>query len=80
MLKFILVLQLCYGATGVCFTPLTSPEYIFDDYKSCTLKGYEQGSIFIEKLDDTVMITRPMVRFWCEEKTIKKNEEEKINT
>ena len=78
MLKFILVIQLCYGATGVCFSPLTNADFIYDDYKSCILQGYEQGAKFISELDDQSMKSKPLIRFWCEEKVI--NEKEKINT
>lgn len=64
MVKFILVLQLCIG--GVCYPPLT-PEISYDSYRSCIVSGYEQSLDFINKMPESDMQKRPVIRFWCYE-------------
>lgn len=64
MVKFILILQLCMG--GVCYPPLTD-DVVYPSYKTCTIAGYNKSLGFIEKMDDTDMQKRPIIRFWCQE-------------
>jgi len=71
MIKFILVLQLCYSG-GQCFTPMTNPSYAFDNYKSCIMAGYEESLMIISEMKD-IETNKPIIRFWCDEQ---KNEKE----
>ena len=75
MIKFMLVLKLCYSG-GMCLPPV--PAGMYDDYKSCAIEGYVKSLNYIDNLDDkTIEETRPIVQFWCQEY---ENKEEKIQT
>lgn len=65
MIKFILVLQLCYSG-GQCFTPMTKTDFVFDNYKSCAIAGYEESLMIISEIKD-IETNKPIIRFWCEE-------------
>ena len=75
MAKFILMLQLCIN--GMCYPPLTNDEFIFNNYKDCTIAGYEESLMYFSNMDDEyVNDVKPILRFWCQEEKIK----EKIST
>ena len=52
MIKFMLVLKLCY-AGSVCLPPVNAGMY--DDYKSCAIEGYVKSLNYIDNLDDKVI-------------------------
>tara|TARA_Y100000401_G_C8285631_1_gene205888 strand:+ start:93 stop:329 length:237 start_codon:yes stop_codon:yes gene_type:complete len=78
MIKFILVMQLCYSATQVCIPPIQAGQY-FNSHKECSLVGYRTGhDIILNREDKEVNDTRAFVKFWCIEKKIEN--EKKVDT
>jgi len=76
MLKFILVLQLCYSTTQVCIPPIQTGT-LFNTHKECSLMGYKTGfDIISNKSDEEVNTTRAYIKFWCLEQKVK--DEKKI--
>jgi hypothetical protein len=42
MIKFVLVMQMCFTLTQTCLPPIKSVE-LYDTHKDCSLAGYKEG-------------------------------------
>ena len=77
MIKFLLVFQLCYSMSGVCFPPME--EQLHYTFRECSLTGYTKAQKFILALpEEKVNQYQTVVKFWCESQNIPENEK-KIN-
>lgn len=72
MIKFILVLQLCFVGAD-CYPPITNEELVFDKWNACAIAGYEKSIIIMNELDK-IEQDKPLVRFWCSEQHEKKTD------
>jgi len=70
MTKFILVLQLCFAGAD-CYPPISNKDYVFNEWKSCAIAGYEKSIIIMNGLGK-IEQDKPLVRFWCREQNEKK--------
>lgn len=67
MVKFILLIQLCY-AGGLCYPPMSAERWVFNDYKSCIMTGYKESMVMMNEMsNEEIMTKRPVLRFWCKE-------------
>ena len=70
MIKFALVLQMCFTLSQTCVQPIRYTD-LFDTHKECSLAGYKNAYAIIEsKPDYEVNKQRPMVTFWCLEEEV----------
>jgi len=76
MFKFLLVFQLCYSMSGVCFPPME--EGVHDTFRECSLTGYSKAYDFINQMPkERVESNRTLIKFWCEFKKIEAKKIEK---
>ena len=76
MIKFLLVFQLCYSMSGVCFPPME--EQVHDTFRECSLTGYSKAYDFINQMPkERIEENRTLVKFWCEPIKIHKDKIEK---
>tara|TARA_R110002020_G_scaffold210_4_gene1021 strand:+ start:4600 stop:4764 length:165 start_codon:yes stop_codon:yes gene_type:complete len=45
---------------------MTKTDFVFDNYKSCAIAGYEESLMIISEIKD-IETNKPIIRFWCEE-------------
>ena len=77
VIKFLLVIQMCYQASGMCLPPME--EKVYNTFRECSLTGYTKAHKFILALpEEKVNQYQTVVKFWCESQNIPENEK-KIN-
>jgi len=78
MVKFILILQMCYATQNMCLPPMELTT-IYSSYKECGLAGYNQSSSIIQEMDSKLINdNKILIKFWCLEKKVEN--EKKIDT
>tara|TARA_B100000029_G_C17273951_1_gene850888 strand:- start:51 stop:272 length:222 start_codon:yes stop_codon:yes gene_type:complete len=71
MIKFVLMMQMCFTLTQTCLPPIKSVE-LYDTHKDCSLAGYKNGYAIIESRPDyEVNKQKAMITFWCIEQITK---------
>ena len=80
MLKFVLVIQMCYAMQGVCNLPMPS-DVKYETHKICALEGYKKAGELIGELDsDLVNKNRILFKFWCIEQKKEDDVKKEIST
>ena len=75
MLKFLLVIQMCYQASGMCLPPME--EKVYDTFRECSLTGYTKAHKFILALpEEKVNQYQTIIKFWCETQKPEKTKKE----
>jgi len=63
-MKFLLVIQMCYQASGMCLPPME--EKVYDTFRECSLTGYIKAHEFILALpEEKVNQYQTIIKFWC---------------
>ena len=76
MIKFLLVFQMCYSISGLCFPPME--EQVHDTFRECSLTGYSKAYDFINQMPkERIEENRTLVKFWCEPIKVDKDKIEK---
>jgi len=71
MIKFALVLQMCFTLSQTCVQPIRYTD-LFDTHKECSLAGYKNAYAIIESRPDyEVNKQKAMITFWCLEEKVK---------
>ena len=80
MLKFVLVIQMCYAMQGVCNLPMPS-DVKYETHQICALEGYKKAGELIGELDsDLVNKNRILFKFWCIEQKKEDDVKKEIST
>jgi len=75
MIKFLLVIQMCYQASGMCLPPME--EKVYDTFRECSLTGYTKAHKFILALpEEKVNQYQTIIKFWCESQNPEKTKKE----
>ena len=78
MVKFILILQMCYAIQNMCIPPMEIAT-IYSSHKECALAGYKRAGFLIEEIDSKLINdNKILIKFWCLEKKVEN--EKKIDT
>ena len=65
VIKFLLVIQMCYQASGMCLPPME--EKVYNTFRECSLTGYTKAQKFILALpEEKVNQYQTIIKFWCE--------------
>ena len=73
MIKFLLIFQMCYQASGMCVLPMQEKTY--DTFRECSLVGYTKAHELILSLpEEKVNQYQTIIKFWCESRKIKEDE------
>jgi len=65
-MKFILYISLCSFSTGDCLPPIKHVE-IFNDWKSCAIRGLELGREALQEIeDDRVNEYKISIQYSCQ--------------
>ena len=75
MIKFLLVIQMCYQASGMCLPPME--EKVYNTFRECSLTGYTKAHKFILALpEEKVNQYQTIIKFWCETQKPEKTKKE----
>ena len=75
MIKFLLVIQMCYQASGMCLPPME--EKLYNSFRECSLTGYTKAHKFILALpEEKVNQYQTIIKFWCESQKPEKTKKE----
>jgi len=65
VIKFLLVIQMCYQASGMCLPPME--EKVYNTFRECSLTGYTKAHKFILALpEEKVNQYQTIIKFWWE--------------
>ncbi len=72
-MKLALVLVMCSGIHSVCLPPIDT-GFIFDNWHSCALKGYEESLTLMKESESKhVNEAKLYVKFFCYETITEEN-------
>ena len=75
VIKFLLVIQMCYQASGMCLPPME--EKVYNTFRECSLTGYTKAHKFILALpEEKVNQYQTIIKFWCESQKPEKTKKE----
>ena len=73
MIKFLLIIQMCYQIGGTCSPPMKAK--LFDSFQECSLSGYEGAYTMLKSLPiDQVNKNQTMIQFFCQPRKVENNE------
>ena len=72
MIKYLLVIKICYAVAQFCGPPLES-NVLYDSFRSCALEGYTKAHEIILAFPPVqVEATQTLVKFYCIQKEMDK--------
>lgn len=70
MVKFILVLKVCYAVAQFCAPPFQYSE-TFDSFRDCAITGYERAYEMMQSFPaENVEKTQTIIKFYCIEQPV----------
>jgi len=67
MIKFVLIMQMCFTLSQTCLQPIKSSN-LYDTHKECSLAGYKSSyDIIKSRPNSEVNEQKAMITFWCVE-------------
>jgi hypothetical protein len=67
MIKFVLIMQICQAAMGVCTGPI-SDNLHYNSYKECAITGYKKSYEIMNELKaEDLDKFRTIINFYCKE-------------